>query len=275
VNAQLESLGTGSGALALAAQALALYQLTCDPKWDPIFDREDANGFKSTREDLLVRLRDWVDIGTQASALRATFGSTSCSMVPLQPPFESSFGDKNQPYDRGSAEERYKVKNAHMDSLDELYLVAGVSDTFMAAFGDQLTVYLPRDQKRNVNQQSRDGQWALAQSMADPPVQPALLDPTFLDRLQKLLMAQTAGGILSINAQQFGRAVELAGVKVRQAALSGPSSPFTDRSTTFSIRSTGTAGDVKTTVEAIVRMEKQTPGEALGAPGRVIHWREE
>mgnify|MGYP001764534641 CR=1 FL=1 len=33
---------------------LALYQLVCDPRWDPLFDREDANGTRISRQDLLM-----------------------------------------------------------------------------------------------------------------------------------------------------------------------------------------------------------------------------
>ncbi len=65
------------------------------------------------------------------------------------------------------------------------------------------------------------------------------------------------------------------GVTVNQNLLTGPNTPLTDRSTTFRIRSTGTAGAVRTALDVVVRLEKPQPGEPVAAPGRIIHWREE
>ncbi|HEX9399716.1 MAG TPA: hypothetical protein VF912_06360 [Anaeromyxobacter sp.] len=273
VNAQLEAINNPG--LLLAPQIQAVYQLVCDPRWDPLFEREDSRGNRTTREELLTRLRDWVDEDDRSAALRATFGGASCSMVVAPPPFEDAFGDENQPYDRG--EDRYRAKNARMDSLDELYMVAGVGDAFMAAFGDQLTVYLPRDAKQNVNELDRKALVNLAARIADPPMAPRLLDPAFGEALQKWVLQRSALGILSYGPLEFAQAVEAAGVHVNANLLqdTNPNNPFTDRSTTFSIRSTGTVGSVKTALEVVVRMEKPTQGEAVAAPGRVIHWQEE
>jgi general secretion pathway protein K len=193
--------------------------------------------------------------------------------MPAPVPFEKAFGDENQPYDRG--EDRYRAKNARLDSLDELYLVAGVGDAFMAAFGDALTVYLPRDAKQNVNELSRRGLVQLAARMADPPLQPALLDPVFAERLELLVAQQTFGGVVAITPIQFGQLVQAAGVTINQATLTGTNSPFTDRSTAFRIRVAGTAGDVEKTIEAVVWLEKPKPGVPAAAPGRLVYWREE
>jgi len=276
VNAQLEAFNNPG--LLLGPQVQALYQLICDPRWDPLFEREDARGVRTTREELLVRLRDWVNDLNSSSALRATFGGASCSMIVSLPPFEDAFGDKNQPYDHG--EDRYPAKNARMDSLEELYLVAGVGDAFMAAFGDQLTVYLKRDERQNVNELDRRALVTLARRFADPPNQAQLLDQKFAEQLQLLIVERTLGGILSYGPAEFAQALEHLKVTVNRSLVQGDgaganNSPFTDRSTTFSIRSTGSAGSVKTALEVVVRMEKPTQGEAVAAPGRVIHWREE
>ncbi len=194
-------------------------------------------------------------------------------MIPGQPPFQDAFGDENQLYDRG--DDRYRAKNARMDSLDELYLVAGVGDAFMAAFGDALTVYLPRDAKQNVNELDRSRLVVLARAVADPPGQPILFDPTFADRLQKAIFERTLGGILSFTPKDFGAMVELAGVRVNANLLNAANSPFTDRSTTFRIRASGSAGDVRSSIDAVVRMETAQAGQAVAVPGRIIHWREE
>ncbi len=272
VNAQLEAL---PGSKALGPQVQTLYQLVCDPRWDPLFDREDARGVRITREDLLVYLRDWVDEKDLPSALRASSAATSCGMIVGEPPFEEGFGDENQPYDRG--DDRYRTKNARMDSLDELHLVAGVSDAFMAAFGDALTVYLKRDAKQNVNAIDRDELLRFARFIAAPRTQPALFDPIFAERLQKLVLEQTIGGLLSLTPAAFGDLVEAAGVLVDKALLAATNtnSPFTDRSTTFRIRGSGVAGDVTSVIDAVVRLEDAQPGATAAGAGRIIHWREE
>jgi general secretion pathway protein K len=271
-NAQLEGfLQTGR----LAPQVQSLYQLVCDPRWDPIFEGEDASGQRTSREDLLVRLRDWVDEDDRTSELVATAAATSCGLKVEAVPFREAFGDENAPYDRG--EDRYRAKNARMDSLDELYLVAGVGDAFMTAFGDGLTVYLPRDAHRNINETEQRRLVELAQLIATPAAQPGLFDPEFGKRLQKLVLERTFGGLLSMTPAVFGQLVQEAGVLVdtNLIADTNPNNPFTDRSTTFRIRSAGVAGDVTSRIDAVVRLEKAQAGEAVDAPGRIIHWREE
>lgn len=276
VNAQFYGFVTDQ---TLRHRAQSVYQLICDSRWDPLFEREDASGLRTSREDLLVRLRDFVNDQEHSSALRiAGAAGTQCGLVVDQPPFENAFGDRNQPYDRG--EERYRVKANPMDSLDELYLVAGVGDAFMAAFGDALTVYLKSGDKMNVNTLDRDELVVLASLMASPPGQPALLDPEFADRLAKAVREQTFNGILSMTPRQLGALVLAAGVNVNQALLAdnSPNSPFTDRSKVFRIRASGKVGAVRSSIDAVVRLEDRNvrrPGDQTAVPGQVIHWRED
>ncbi len=272
VNFQLEASSSGL----LAAQVQAVYQLICDPKWDALFDREDANGLRVPRQDLLVYLRDWVFDSPDSSALAASFPAP-CVMV-TQNPFERGFQDKNYPYDRG--EDRYRAKNARMDSLAELYMVAGIGDAFMAAFGDAITVYLPRDAKRNVNDKDPARLLENAKSMAVSQDDPRLSDPTFPAQLQKLFVERTYDGLLTVSPSDFGQLVDLAGVKVNQNLLQtgGPQNYFTDRSTVFRIQSAGRAGDVKKTLDVVMRFDKAQGTQAalpVPIPGQIVHWREE
>jgi len=250
VSAQLDSPFVTTGTL--GPQVQALYQVVCDPKWDRLFDREDANGVKATRQDWLVYLRDWVDEDNVSSALAASFPGQSCTMIIPQSPFEQGFGDENRPYDKG--DDRYKVKNARFDSLDELHLVAGVSDAFMAAFGDRLTVYLPRDAQRNVNTMDPRELVQLAATIADPPGQPMLADPALGEKLRKAVADVTMGGLLTITPLQFASIVQALGVSVSTTNLA-PNSPklfLTDRSYVFRIRSVGSAGAVTKTIDAVL-----------------------
>jgi general secretion pathway protein K len=277
VNAQLEALGEGGSGPKLAAQAQVLYQTICDPRWDPLFEREDALGVRTSREELLVRLRDWVDTGEggATSALNSESASTSCGTTVLSPPFPNAYGDENQPYDRG--DDRYRTKNARMDSLEELLLVAGVGDAFMAAFGDSLTVYLPRDAKWNVNDLDCRGIVQRAKVMAAPPNQARLYEPEFEELLCKLVTVQTAAGMTAMTPADFAQLVVAANVTVNMNLVqpSNVNSPFTDRSDTFRVRATGKAGAVTSAIDAVVRLEQPQPGAPVAAPGRLVHWREE
>jgi general secretion pathway protein K len=255
----------------LPAQVQSFWQLVCDPRWDPLFDREDATGMRWSRADVLVQLRDWVDDDAVSSALATAFSPNGCALALPQNPFEPGFGDENAPYDRG--EDRYRAKNARMDSLDELYLVAGVSDAFMAAFGDQLTVYLPRDEKQNVNTMNTAAMLRLAMQMASPPDQAKLADPAFLVALAKTVVERTFAGVLTLSPRDFGDIVQGLGVTVDQNRLTGPNSPFTDHSTVYRLRSTARAGDVTKTLDVVLRADKIQPNVPM--PGTIRHWREE
>ncbi len=302
VNTQLDALGTSG---VLGPQVEALLRLTCDARWDPLFDREDATGQRWSRTDLILHLRDWVDADEISSALTVSFPAGNCSFLVPANPFEQGFGDENAPYDRGP--DRYRAKNARLDSVDELSLVAGVTDAFMGAFGDRLTVYLPRDAAINVNASDPAEQLRIAALMAEPAAQPLLLDPAFPEKLSRALSDARMGGLLSVSPLQFASLVQALGVPVRREyASQNPKSPFTDRSVVYRIRATGSVGAVTKTLDAVVTFDPNqnlpTPGQAPAAAaaaaatllqstqlpgqaqlaglaqtpgGRLIHWREE
>jgi general secretion pathway protein K len=275
VNLQFDALQTGG---MLGPQVQAYLRLVCEPRWDALFDREDANGLRASRPDVAVFLRDWADDDQTSSSLTASFpGGGSCNFVLPALPFEQGFGDENFPYDRGP--ERYRAKNARLDSVDELYLVAGVSDAFMAAFGDAVTVYLPRDAGINVNATRPEDELRIARLMADPAAAVLVADPAFPDRLHKALSEIRMGGFLSITPAQFAGVVEALGVPVRGELLRGAQkNPFTDRSVVYRIRGVGAVGDVEKRIDAVVSFDPQLNADPQGGkpmPGRLIRWREE
>ncbi|MFY3742847.1 hypothetical protein ACOQFB_02980 [Anaeromyxobacter sp. Red801] len=304
VNVQLDALQTSG---LLGPQVEAILRLVCDARWDPLFDREDADGQRWTRNDLLLHLRDWVDDDEAGSALAVSYpGGDGCTFVVPANPFEKGFSDENRPYDHGR--DRYRAKNARFDSLAELSLVAGVSDAFLAAFGDRLTVYLPREARINVNTSDASEQMRIAWMMADPAAQPLLLDPAFPQKLQRALSDVRMGGLMALTPPQFAAVVAALGVPVRADYLTqNPKSPFTDRSAAFRIRAFGNAGAVSKTIDAVVTFDPNqnqpagtaplagtagtapaagTPaagnplitalqGQAGISSGRLIHWREE
>ncbi len=264
VNAQLD--GSASGGL-LGGQLASFMALVSDRRWDPLFDREDANNVKQSRNELAAALRDWVDEDQQQSAVTGLPGR----------PFENGFGDESYVYDRGP--DRYKAKNARFDSLEELFMVAGFSDLHMAAFGERLTVYPARDGKMNVNADDVVELFRNARIMADPPVQPVFSDPTFPDRLFQAVKLVRLGGFVTMSPQQFAGVLESLGVGVHPDYTSPKNTDrrgaFTDRSFVFRIRGQGSAGSVVKNIEAVVSFDPVQAREDATDLGRLIHWREE
>lgn len=264
VNVQLDALAQGG---LLAGQLSSFMALIADRRWDPLFEREDANGVKQNRNELAAALKDWVDDDTQQSALTG---------LPDRP-FENGFGDENYLYDRGP--ERYKVKNGRFDSMEELFMVAGFSDLHMAAFGERLTVYPARGSQMNVNADDPSELLRNARIMADPPVQPVFSDPTFPDRLMAAVKLVRFGGLLTMTPQQFAAVLASLGVGVHPdysfAKNTDRRGAFTDRSFVFRIRGQGSAGTVVKNIEAVVSFEPSQAREDAADLGRTIHWREE
>ena len=251
-----------------AVQAMRLAQLVRDPKWDFLFDEDDANGFRVSRKDLFGAIKDWEDLDDTSSNFAGD---------PLKP-FEAGFGDENYLYDR--APERYKAKNAPFDSLDELFMVGGVSDAFMAAFGDRLTVYPDVNTTINVNTDDPLQLMVNTLVMADPPglPQPAMLDPAFISKLAVALRLMRPLPFMSIGPQQFATMLQALGVKVQpiyaRAASDPGKNPFGDRSSTFHIRAVGAAGNARKTIDAVVTFDQRAEGLAQDQ-GRLLHWHEE
>jgi general secretion pathway protein K len=260
---QLAGLSTVSG-----AQLQRFLLAVRDPQYDVLFDREDDVGNRLTRRDVAVALRDWVDEDATTSVIGLKPGS----------PFENGFGDENQYYDKG--EDRYRAKNARFDSLDELYLVAGVGDAFMAAFGDHLTVYPDVNATTNINTSDPEQVLVNALLMSDPPgvPQPPLLDPAFPLKLDMALRLARPLPFMTITVQQFATVLQALGVKLQpiflQAQNTDTRSPFGNTSSTFTIRATGKAGGVEKTIDAVVTMDDRA-GQLQGDLGRLLHWRED
>jgi general secretion pathway protein K len=251
-----------------AAQTLRLAQLVKDPKWDFLFDEDDANGLRVSRKELFGALKDWEDEDETSSVFTGD---------PAKP-FENGFGDENALYDR--MPDRYKAKNAAFDSLDELFMVSGISDAAFAAFGDKLTIYPDPNATINVNTDDPQQLLLNALIMSNPPgmPQPALADPAFIQKLRAALTLVRPLPFMSITALQFANVLQGLGVKVDPIYMSpqgNARSAFGDSSSTFHIRAVGVAGDVHKTIDAVVTFDPRRAGGLAQDLGRLLHWHEE
>jgi len=258
-----------AGLNTVAAPQLQRFLLAVrDPRYDPLFDREDENGNRFTRRDVAVNFKDWVDLDSTTSVIGANPAA----------PFENGFGDENQLYDRG--DDRYRAKNDRFDSLDELYMVGGVTDSFMSAFGDLLTVYPDVNATTNINTDDPEQMMVNVLLMSDPPgiPQPPVLDPAFPAKLNAAIRLARPLPFMTLGVAQFASILQALGVRVQplflQAQNSDTRNPFGSRSSTFTIHATGRAGEVEKNLEAVVTMDGRA-GTLASDLGRLIHWRED
>ena len=93
--------------------------------YDPYFEEEKADGQFYTRSDILRAMADYIDDDVYAFDLVRLRSSTS----------------RPETYRYTQLFDPYRERNARLDSVDELQLVQGIDDDWMAAFGHELTVY--------------------------------------------------------------------------------------------------------------------------------------
>lgn len=245
-----------------ATATVLLVQLVAtlgDKKYEFLFEKEDANRVKVTPTEVITALRDWIDEDESGSTLN--FSGTG-------DPFLKGFSDENGGYSRYTP--AYRAKNARFDSLDELYMVHGVNDRFMAAFRDKLTVYPDVNSRLNINTDDPILLEVAIRSVADPlRPDPRLADPIFMDTLIKKIRASRMFALFGMTAADFVNIVAAAGIPVNAAIANNVQGNrfISDKSMTYRIRTTGTAGDVSRTITAVVRLD-----DGLG---RLVYWREE
>ncbi|MFL5321755.1 MAG: type II secretion system minor pseudopilin GspK [Myxococcaceae bacterium] len=232
-------------------------------EYEFLYEKEDSNGVKVNPQDILVNLHDWID----ADNVQATLNLSGTG-----DPFPPGFSDENYGYDKYNP--RYKPKNSYFDSVDEIYLVHGVNDRWMAAFGDNLTVYPDINSKQTLDLDSPQNILAAVLAIQDPlHPDPRLRDPIFVDQLiQKIQLANSMASMLpgmKMTVSQFIAAVSAAGIQVPQGYTTNAAvqSPLSDKSSTFRIESTGTAGLVTKKIIAVVRADQNL--------GKLVYWREE
>jgi len=256
INVQaLDNVGT-----APAAVFTQLRAMMADPKYDFIFDEEDANRDRVRRDDVILAMKDWVDIDETATALDPSNP---------QRPFVNGFSDENAAYSR--YEPRYKAKNGRFDSLEELFMVRGVNDRFMAAFGDRLTVWPDINSKLNVN--TDDPQQMLTNILiaAANANDPALRDPRLLQTILQEIQIRKMFSFFGMSAQDFVAILQANGIRLRPEIDprqgGNATNLFGSTSDTFRITATGRVGRTEKQVTAVVRYDD--------AMGKMLYWKED
>jgi general secretion pathway protein K len=237
-----------------------LRAMMADPKYDFIFDEEDANRDRVRRDDVILSLKDWIDIDETATAL---------DPASPQRPFVNGFSDENAAYSR--YEPRYKAKNGRFDSLEELYMVRGVNDRFMAAFGDRLTIWPDINSKLNVNTDDPLQMLTNILIAAANPNDPRLRDPRLLQTILQEIQLRKMFSFFGLSAQDFVSILQANAIRLRpeldQRQGGNATNLFGSTSDTFRITATGRVGRIEKQVTAVVRYD-----DALG---RMLYWKED
>jgi type II secretory pathway component PulK len=98
--------------------------LTLPTLYDPLFDEEKSDGERYNRQQVLQAIVDYIDDDTKrVDAYRLRQSS------------------QDERYRYTELVDPYEPRNARLDSIEELHLIEGVDDDWMAAFGHELTVY--------------------------------------------------------------------------------------------------------------------------------------
>jgi len=259
-NSRINVLGLDGLGAAPLSTLIQLRAMMSDPKYDFIFDEEDANHDRVARDDVILAMKDWIDLDETGSALDPTNATN---------PIVNGFSDENSAYSR--YEPRYQAKNAHFDSLEELYMVRGVNDRFMAAFGDRLTVWPDINSKLNIN--TDDPQQMLTNILiaAANPNDPALRDPRLLQTILQEIQVRKMFSFFGLSAKDFVAVLQGNGIRLRPEIdpnLRGnPAAFFGSTSDTFRITATGKVGRIEKQITAVVRYD-----EGLG---KMLYWKED
>lgn len=230
-----------------------------DKKYEFLFEKEDSNRVKATPNDVIAAFKDWVDEDDV---------STSLNFTGQGDPFAKGFSDENYNYDK--FDPRYRAKNARFDSLDELYMIHGVNDRFMAAFGDKVTVYPDINRGLNINTNDPVLLETAIRMVADPTrPDPRLSDPLFIDTLITKIRTARVFAMFGTSVSDFVGVLTTAGVAVNPQILANTQGQglVSDKSQTYRLKVTGTAGDVTRTITTVMRLD-----DGLG---RLLSWREE
>ncbi len=89
------------------------------PAYDPVFEEEDAEGWRRDRAMQVASIMDYIDSNSLRNRERGT----------------------TEDYGYESLKDPYKAKNNYIDTLGEMKLARGVDDRFWTLFGSAFTAY--------------------------------------------------------------------------------------------------------------------------------------
>jgi general secretion pathway protein K len=118
-------INCGSGVASDKTKQLVVYRLLMglmfSPRFDRLFSEADTSGNFATRPDVARAIIDWADADEQM--------------------FSPEGSSSSEDYRYDAHADHYRAHDNSYDSVEEVKMVRGVSDSFMEAFQPYLTVY--------------------------------------------------------------------------------------------------------------------------------------
>ncbi len=286
-------IACGSGMVSDKNKQMVVYRLLSglmySRRFDRLFSEADATGQFVTRPEVARALIDWADGDEQMF------------------PAEGASGAEDYRYDARA--DRYRAHDSSYDTIEEIKLVRGVSESFMEAFAPHLTVYASdADCKVNVgaitNKNGGDCTPLLmglvrAAAISDPskpPSDPSILDDKLLypiasvacdrassagfDSLQTIanLMSNPQTAVLP-DDPRYKIFQGMRPIKIDQGELARIAKVSSPR--VYRIVATGESGRVKRKITAIVDTQRVLENPLTLNPasekaaGVLQYWREE
>lgn len=107
-----------------------LRTVLCNPRINYIFDREQADGKSYTRADIIANLIDWMDPDDTRVQVDIFTGQV-----------QDDLGEGEDSYYRDVQGDRYRSKDAPLDSIEELRLIRGINDELFFFLQNRVSVH--------------------------------------------------------------------------------------------------------------------------------------
>lgn len=222
----------------LQAQLAGLFYFDA---YNPIFENEDADGWRRDRETQVAAFMDYVD------------------------PDRARFKAEGSPEDYGyeTLSDKYEAKDNYLDSAGELRLVRGVDDRFWSLFGEAFTVY----GSCKLNLAAVDDPMLLANIIflsAKDRNDPAANDPQNLWALAQIVIKARELGFVFSTAEDFAEFIKSPKDALEQLLGGGESSSLSGANLGAAL---GQAGGPASDFVALVQQVKGVELELSEAKG--------
>ena len=121
---------TGSNCANRKTTARKLRAILCDPAIGEVFESEQEDGHRYTREELIGNLVDWID----ADDNRIQYDPVTNQFVEGTESEDSYYSDL-------PGNQRYRSKDAPFDSIEELRMIKGINDSIFEHLKDKVSVH--------------------------------------------------------------------------------------------------------------------------------------
>jgi hypothetical protein len=167
--------------------ATMIQSLIYPPAFDPIFEDEDAEGWRRDRMMQTTAIIDYIDTDTNKSEIRDN-------------KVERTSGAEDYGYE--NLRDTYKPKNQRIDDVSELKLVRGVDDRFWTLFGSAFRAY----GTCLINLRALDDPKVIAAVIAlsaEDPNDPVLKNPQALWAIANLVITGKQFGFYFTSSDEF------------------------------------------------------------------------